>query len=62
MPLICHYRNLLSRHLFHVHRGSITPSLAPGAFFIQELFERTVATFVPVRVSILYDRPLAADR
>ncbi|KAL8635945.1 MAG: hypothetical protein Q9228_006609 [Teloschistes exilis] len=48
MPLICHYRNLLSRHLFHVHRGSITPSLAPGAFFTQELFERTVATFAPL--------------
>ncbi|KAL8687370.1 MAG: hypothetical protein Q9218_006437, partial [Villophora microphyllina] len=48
MPLICHYRNLLSRHLFHVHRGSITPSLAPGAFFTQELFERTVATFPPL--------------
>lgn len=47
-PLICHYRNLLSRHLFHVHRGSITPPLAPGAFFTQELFERTVATFPPV--------------
>lgn len=48
-PLICHYRNLLSRHLFHVHRGSITPPLASGAFFTQELFERTVATFPPVR-------------
>ena len=48
-PLICHYRNLLSRHLFHVHRGSITPPLAPGAFFTQELFERTVSTFPPVR-------------
>ncbi|KAL8997162.1 MAG: hypothetical protein Q9169_003489 [Polycauliona sp. 2 TL-2023] len=47
-PLICHYRNLLSRHLFHVHRGSITPQLAPGAFFTQELFERTVATFPPL--------------
>ncbi|KAL8675349.1 MAG: hypothetical protein Q9168_000306 [Polycauliona sp. 1 TL-2023] len=47
-PLICHYRNLLSRHLFHVHRGSITPPLAPGAFFTQELFERTVATFPPL--------------
>ncbi|KAL8701196.1 MAG: hypothetical protein Q9224_000606 [Gallowayella concinna] len=50
-PLICHYRNLLSRHLFHVHRGSITPPLAPGAFFTQELFERTVATFPPVSLS-----------
>ncbi|KAL8836362.1 MAG: hypothetical protein Q9170_002935 [Blastenia crenularia] len=48
-PLICHYRNILSRHLFHVHRGSITPRLAPGAFFTQELFERTVTTFPPVR-------------
>ncbi|KAL9029340.1 MAG: hypothetical protein Q9196_002403 [Gyalolechia fulgens] len=47
-PLICHYRNILSRHLFHVHRGSITPALAPGAFFTQELFERTVATFRPL--------------
>ncbi|KAL8737648.1 MAG: hypothetical protein Q9181_001462, partial [Wetmoreana brouardii] len=47
-PLICHYRNLLSRHLFHVHRGTITPPLAPGAFFTQELFERTVATFPPL--------------
>ncbi|KAL8644021.1 MAG: hypothetical protein Q9226_007980 [Calogaya cf. arnoldii] len=47
-PLICHYRNLLSRHLFHVHRGSIAPPLAPGAFFTQELFERTVATFPPL--------------
>ncbi|KAL8770726.1 MAG: hypothetical protein Q9209_003593 [Squamulea sp. 1 TL-2023] len=46
-PLICHYRNLLSRHLFHVHRGSIAPPLAPGSFFTQELFERTVATFPP---------------
>ncbi|KAI4129969.1 MAG: hypothetical protein LQ338_001975 [Usnochroma carphineum] len=47
-PLICHYRNILSRHLFHVHRGSITPPLAQGAFFTQELFERTVATFTPL--------------
>lgn len=47
-PLICHYRNLLSRHLFHVHRGSTAPALAPGAVFTQELFERTVATFPPV--------------
>ncbi|KAL9603352.1 MAG: hypothetical protein Q9219_001214 [cf. Caloplaca sp. 3 TL-2023] len=47
-PLICHYRNILSRHLFQVHRGSITPPLAPGAFFTQELFERTVATFPPL--------------
>ncbi|KAL8798628.1 MAG: hypothetical protein Q9200_007732, partial [Gallowayella weberi] len=47
-PLICHYRNLLSRHLFHVHRGSIAPPLATGAFFTQELFERTVATFPPL--------------
>ncbi|KAL8779368.1 MAG: hypothetical protein Q9213_006973 [Squamulea squamosa] len=47
-PLICHYRNLLSRHLFHVHRGSIAPPLAPGSFFTQELFERTVATFPPL--------------
>ncbi|KAL9007008.1 MAG: hypothetical protein Q9188_000296 [Gyalolechia gomerana] len=47
-PLICHYRNILSRHLFHVHRGSITPALAPDAFFTQELFERTVATFRPL--------------
>lgn len=61
MPLICHYRNLLSRHLFHVHRGSITPSLAPGAFFTQELFERTVATFAPVRVSSLCGQPLATN-
>ncbi|KAL8713531.1 MAG: hypothetical protein Q9220_002393 [cf. Caloplaca sp. 1 TL-2023] len=47
-PLICHYRNILSRHLFHVHRGSSAPPLAAGAFFTQELFERTVATFLPV--------------
>ncbi|KAL8958428.1 MAG: hypothetical protein Q9183_005838, partial [Haloplaca sp. 2 TL-2023] len=47
-PLICHYRNLLSRHLFHVHRGTVTPPLASGAFFSQELFERTVATFPPL--------------
>ncbi|KAL8703605.1 MAG: hypothetical protein Q9201_003204, partial [Fulgogasparrea decipioides] len=47
-PLICHYRNLLSQHLFHVHRGTTTPPLAPGAFFAQELFERTVATFPPL--------------
>lgn len=47
-PLICHYRNLLSRHLFLVHRGSMAPALAPGAFATQELFERTVATFPPV--------------
>ncbi|KAL8731769.1 MAG: hypothetical protein Q9166_003216 [cf. Caloplaca sp. 2 TL-2023] len=47
-PLICHYQNSLSRHLFNVHRGSITPPLAPGAFFTQELFERTVATFPPL--------------
>ncbi|KAI4187282.1 MAG: hypothetical protein L6R41_002918 [Letrouitia leprolyta] len=53
-PLICHYRNILSRHLFHVHRGSITPALAPGAFFTQELFERTVATFRPVRPSLYH--------
>lgn len=47
-PLICHYRDILSRHLFHVHRGTSTPSLAQGAVFTQELFERTVATFPPV--------------
>ncbi|KAL8857083.1 MAG: hypothetical protein Q9178_006375 [Gyalolechia marmorata] len=47
-PLICHYRSLLSRHLFHVHRGSVAPPLALGAFFTQELFERTVATFPPL--------------
>ncbi|KAL8893549.1 MAG: hypothetical protein Q9192_005155 [Flavoplaca navasiana] len=47
-PLICHYQNLLSRHLFLVHRGSMAPALAPGAFSTQELFERTVATFPPL--------------
>ncbi|KAL8949324.1 MAG: hypothetical protein Q9222_004563, partial [Ikaeria aurantiellina] len=47
-PLICHYRNILSRHLFQVHRGSSAPPLAAGAFFTQELFERTVATFLPL--------------
>ena len=47
-PLVYHYRNILSRHLFHVHRGSITPPLAPNAFFTQELFERTVDGFPPV--------------
>ncbi|KAL8928268.1 MAG: hypothetical protein Q9208_001978 [Pyrenodesmia sp. 3 TL-2023] len=47
-PLICHYRDILSRHLFHVHRGTSTPSLAQGAVFTQELFERTVATFPPL--------------
>ncbi|KAI4089170.1 MAG: hypothetical protein LQ344_005550 [Seirophora lacunosa] len=47
-PLLNHYRNNLSRHLFHVHRGSITPPLAQGALFTQELFERTVAAFPPL--------------
>ncbi|KAL8904698.1 MAG: hypothetical protein Q9207_003091 [Kuettlingeria erythrocarpa] len=47
-PLIHHYRYILSRHLFHVHRGTSTPSLAQGAVFTQELFERTVATFPPL--------------
>ncbi|KAL9013811.1 MAG: hypothetical protein Q9173_001524 [Seirophora scorigena] len=47
-PLLNHYRNNLSRHLFHVHRGSMTPPLAQGALFTQELFERTVATFPPL--------------
>ena len=47
-PLICHYRSQLSRHLFHVHRGSLIPLLANGAFSTQELFERTVPTFPPV--------------
>lgn len=62
-PLICHYRNILSKHLFHVHRGSITPSLAPGAFFTQELFERTVATFPPVRApSYVYGRYMLTCR
>ncbi|KAI4144163.1 MAG: hypothetical protein LQ341_002710, partial [Variospora aurantia] len=47
-PLINHYQNILSRHLFHVHRGSATPPLAQGASFTQELYERTVATFPPL--------------
>lgn len=62
-PLICHYRNLLSRHLFHVHRGSIAPPLAPGAFLTQELFERTVATFPPVsEISCVGYQAFIADR
>lgn len=56
--LICHYRNILSQHLFQVHRGSMTPPLAQGASSTQELFERTVATFPPVRVS---SHPLRAE-
>lgn len=50
-PLICHYRSHLSRHLFHVHRGPLSPLLANGAFLAQELFERTVSTFPPVSAS-----------
>ncbi|KAL9608508.1 MAG: hypothetical protein Q9167_006673 [Letrouitia subvulpina] len=47
-PLISHYRSHLSRHLFHVHRGPLSPLLANGAFLTQELFERTVSNFPPL--------------